>query len=163
MALFPLVLLTLDQKLPGESLAPLRQSGKASWKNWVIRPGLSGVCSASRLCGWTALISDLAFLACGRSSGQVTSGDACAATSTRAITSAQGEHQINQIALSPSGTMLYAASGNAVRIWELSRSGGGSRSSRGRGVVEAGTRAQLRAEHTSGLAEPHAAGLPSLL
>ncbi|KAF5913987.1 hypothetical protein HPG69_010145 [Diceros bicornis minor] len=55
------------------------------------------------------------------SSGQVTSGDACAATSTRAITSAQGEHQINQIALSPSGTMLYAASGNAVRIWELSR------------------------------------------
>uniref|UniRef100_A0A452SQA3 Kinesin family member 21B n=1 Tax=Ursus americanus TaxID=9643 RepID=A0A452SQA3_URSAM len=55
------------------------------------------------------------------SSGQVTSGDACAAASTRAITSAQGEHQINQIALSPSGTMLYAASGNAVRIWELSR------------------------------------------
>uniref|UniRef100_A0A8C0L0U3 Kinesin family member 21B n=1 Tax=Canis lupus dingo TaxID=286419 RepID=A0A8C0L0U3_CANLU len=55
------------------------------------------------------------------SSGQVSSGDACAATSTRAITSAQGEHQINQIALSPSGTMLYAASGNAVRIWELSR------------------------------------------
>lgn len=59
----------------------------------------------------------------GRSSGQVISGDACAATSTRAITSAQGEHQINQIALSPSGNMLYAASGNAVRIWELSRSG----------------------------------------
>ncbi|XP_040841362.1 kinesin-like protein KIF21B isoform X3 [Ochotona curzoniae] len=55
------------------------------------------------------------------SSGQVISGDACAATSSRAITSAQGEHQINQIALSPSGTMLYAASGNAVRIWELSR------------------------------------------
>uniref|UniRef100_A0A2K6JU87 Kinesin-like protein KIF21B n=1 Tax=Rhinopithecus bieti TaxID=61621 RepID=A0A2K6JU87_RHIBE len=55
------------------------------------------------------------------SSGQVISGDACASTSTRAITSAQGEHQINQIALSPSGTMLYAASGNAVRIWELSR------------------------------------------
>ncbi|XP_074173202.1 kinesin-like protein KIF21B isoform X1 [Rhinolophus sinicus] len=55
------------------------------------------------------------------SSGQVISGDACVATSTRAITSAQGEHQINQIALSPSGSMLYAASGNAVRIWELSR------------------------------------------
>nr|XP_020139958.1 kinesin-like protein KIF21B isoform X1 [Microcebus murinus] len=55
------------------------------------------------------------------SSGQVISGDACAAASTRAITSAQGEHQINQIALSPSGTMLYAASGNAVRVWELSR------------------------------------------
>lgn len=58
----------------------------------------------------------------GRSSGQVISGDACAATSTRAITSAQGEHQINQIALSPSGTMLYVAAGNAVRIWELNRS-----------------------------------------
>ncbi|XP_064333378.1 kinesin-like protein KIF21B isoform X3 [Camelus dromedarius] len=55
------------------------------------------------------------------SSGQVVSGDACAAASTRSITSAQGEHQVNQIALSPSGTMLYAASGNAVRIWELSR------------------------------------------
>ncbi|XP_077878695.1 kinesin-like protein KIF21B isoform X7 [Ictidomys tridecemlineatus] len=55
------------------------------------------------------------------SSGQVISGDACAATSTRAITSAQGEHQINQMALSPSGTMLYVAAGNAVRIWELSR------------------------------------------
>lgn len=43
------------------------------------------------------------------------------ATSTRAITSSQGEHQINQMALSPSGTMLYVASGNAVRIWELNR------------------------------------------
>lgn len=50
------------------------------------------------------------------------SGDACITTSTRAITSAQGEHQINQMALSPSGTMLYVASGNAVRIWELNRS-----------------------------------------
>ncbi|XP_016006064.2 kinesin-like protein KIF21B isoform X2 [Rousettus aegyptiacus] len=55
------------------------------------------------------------------SSGQVTSGDACASTSTRALTSTQGEQQINQIALSPSGAMLYAASGNAVRVWELSR------------------------------------------
>lgn len=55
------------------------------------------------------------------SSGQVISGDACIATSTRAITSAQGEHQINQMALSPSGNMLYVASGNAVRIWELNR------------------------------------------
>uniref|UniRef100_A0A452F2R3 Kinesin family member 21B n=1 Tax=Capra hircus TaxID=9925 RepID=A0A452F2R3_CAPHI len=55
------------------------------------------------------------------SSGQVVSGDACAAASTRAVSSGQGEHQINQIALSPAGSMLYAASGNAVRIWELSR------------------------------------------
>lgn len=51
----------------------------------------------------------------------MTSGDACASTSTRALTGTQGEQQINQIALSPSGAMLYAASGNAVRVWELSR------------------------------------------
>uniref|UniRef100_A0A8B9GA76 Kinesin-like protein KIF21B n=1 Tax=Amazona collaria TaxID=241587 RepID=A0A8B9GA76_9PSIT len=55
------------------------------------------------------------------SSGQVISGDACAGTSTRTVTSVQGEHQINQIALNPTGTMLYAATGNSVRIWELSR------------------------------------------
>ncbi|KFV77473.1 Kinesin-like KIF21B, partial [Struthio camelus australis] len=55
------------------------------------------------------------------SSGQVISGDACAGTTTRTVTSVQGEHQINQIALNPSGTMLYAATGNSVRIWELSR------------------------------------------
>lgn len=57
------------------------------------------------------------------SSGQVISGDACAGTTTRTIASVQGEHQINQIALNPAGTMLYAAAGNSVRIWELNRSG----------------------------------------
>lgn len=56
-----------------------------------------------------------------RSSGQVISGDACAGTSTRTVTSVQGEHQINQIALNPTGTTLYAAAGNSVRVWELSR------------------------------------------
>uniref|UniRef100_A0A8D2JB80 Kinesin family member 21B n=1 Tax=Varanus komodoensis TaxID=61221 RepID=A0A8D2JB80_VARKO len=55
------------------------------------------------------------------SSGQVISGDACAGTTTRTITSVQGEHQINQIALNPTGTTLYAATGNSVRIWELNR------------------------------------------
>uniref|UniRef100_A0A8C3UJH1 Kinesin family member 21B n=1 Tax=Catharus ustulatus TaxID=91951 RepID=A0A8C3UJH1_CATUS len=55
------------------------------------------------------------------SSGQVISGDACAGTSTRTVTSVQGEHQINQIALNPTGTTLYAAAGNSVRVWELSR------------------------------------------
>ncbi|CAL8340134.1 unnamed protein product [Lota lota] len=55
------------------------------------------------------------------SSGQVVSGDACAGTTTRTITFAQGEYQINQIALNPSGTVLYAAAGNTVRIWDLSR------------------------------------------
>ncbi|KAG8132208.1 hypothetical protein E2320_010087 [Naja naja] len=53
------------------------------------------------------------------SSGQVITGDACAGTTTRTITSVQGEHQINQIALNPTGTMLYAATGNFVRIWEF--------------------------------------------
>ncbi|KFQ84140.1 Kinesin-like KIF21B, partial [Phoenicopterus ruber ruber] len=55
------------------------------------------------------------------SSGQVISGDACSGITTRTVTSVQGEHQINQIALNPTGTMLYAATGNSVRIWELSR------------------------------------------
>ncbi|NWY67027.1 KI21B protein, partial [Erithacus rubecula] len=55
------------------------------------------------------------------SSGQVISGDACAGTSNRTVTSVQGEHQINQIALNPTGTALYAAAGNSVRVWELSR------------------------------------------
>uniref|UniRef100_A0A8C5NT62 Kinesin family member 21B n=1 Tax=Junco hyemalis TaxID=40217 RepID=A0A8C5NT62_JUNHY len=59
------------------------------------------------------------------SSGQVISGDACAGTSSRTVTSVQGEHQINQIALNPAGTALYAAAGNTVRVWELSRSGMG--------------------------------------
>uniref|UniRef100_A0A8C4HCH5 Kinesin family member 21B n=1 Tax=Dicentrarchus labrax TaxID=13489 RepID=A0A8C4HCH5_DICLA len=55
------------------------------------------------------------------SSGQVVSGDACAGTTTRTITFAQGECQINQIALNPSGTVLYAAAGNTVRMWDLNR------------------------------------------
>ncbi|XP_041639025.1 kinesin-like protein KIF21B isoform X2 [Cheilinus undulatus] len=55
------------------------------------------------------------------SSGQVVSGDACAGTTTRTITFAQGECQINQIALNPSGSVLYAAAGNTVRIWDLNK------------------------------------------
>ncbi|XP_053723895.1 kinesin-like protein KIF21B isoform X2 [Synchiropus splendidus] len=55
------------------------------------------------------------------SSGQVVSGDACAGTTTRTITFAQGECQINQISLNPSGSVLYAAAGNTVRIWDLNR------------------------------------------
>ncbi|KFQ00689.1 Kinesin-like KIF21B, partial [Leptosomus discolor] len=58
---------------------------------------------------------------CIRTLTYVISGDACAGTTTRTVTSVQGEHQINQIALNPTGTMLYAATGNSVRIWELSR------------------------------------------
>ncbi|XP_041836675.1 kinesin-like protein KIF21B isoform X4 [Melanotaenia boesemani] len=55
------------------------------------------------------------------SSGQVVSGDACAGATTRTITFAQGECQINQIALNPSGSVLYAAAGNIVRMWDLNR------------------------------------------
>lgn len=49
------------------------------------------------------------------------SGDACAGTTTRTITFAQGECQINQIVLNPSGSLLYAAAGNIVRMWDLNR------------------------------------------
>ncbi|XP_061778642.1 kinesin-like protein KIF21B isoform X4 [Nerophis ophidion] len=55
------------------------------------------------------------------SSGQVVSGDACAGATTRTITFAHGECQLNQIALNPSGSVLYAAAGNTVRIWDLNR------------------------------------------
>lgn len=52
-----------------------------------------------------------------RSSGQVGSGDIC--SSVRSLSIPPGESQINQIALNPSGTFLYAAAGNAVRMWDL--------------------------------------------
>ncbi|XP_036721401.1 kinesin-like protein KIF21A isoform X4 [Balaenoptera musculus] len=55
------------------------------------------------------------------SSGQVTFGDACSATTSRTVAIPSGENQINQIALNPTGTFLYAASGNAVRMWDLKR------------------------------------------
>lgn len=56
-----------------------------------------------------------------RSSGQVTLGDACSASTSRTVAIPSGENQINQIALNPTGTFLYAASGNAVRMWDLKR------------------------------------------
>ncbi|MEJ1271340.1 hypothetical protein NN561_002177 [Cricetulus griseus] len=56
-----------------------------------------------------------------RSSGQVTLGEACSASSSRTVAIPSGESQINQIALNPTGTFLYAASGNAVRMWDLKR------------------------------------------
>ncbi|XP_035003823.2 kinesin-like protein KIF21A isoform X2 [Hippoglossus stenolepis] len=51
------------------------------------------------------------------SSGQVGSGDTC--SSARSLTIPPGESQINQIALNPSGSFLYAAAGNSVRMWDL--------------------------------------------
>lgn len=56
-----------------------------------------------------------------RSSGQVTLGDACASNTSRTAALPSGENQINQIALNPTGTFLYAASGNSVRMWDLKR------------------------------------------
>ncbi|KAM8801252.1 kinesin-like protein KIF21A isoform 5-T5 [Rhynchonycteris naso] len=55
------------------------------------------------------------------SSGQVSPGDACAASTSRTVAIPSGENQINQIALNPMGSFLYAASGNAVRMWDLKR------------------------------------------
>ncbi|XP_029318320.1 kinesin-like protein KIF21A isoform X3 [Cottoperca gobio] len=51
------------------------------------------------------------------SSGQVGSGDIC--SSVRSLSIPPGESQINQISLNPSGSFLYAAAGNAVRMWDL--------------------------------------------
>ncbi|XP_075884719.1 kinesin-like protein KIF21A [Nelusetta ayraudi] len=55
------------------------------------------------------------------SSGQVNAGDTCSSTSSRTVTIPAGENQINQIALNPHGTVLYAAAGNSVRVWDLRR------------------------------------------
>ncbi|XP_042267802.1 kinesin-like protein KIF21A isoform X6 [Thunnus maccoyii] len=55
------------------------------------------------------------------SSGQVNVGDICASTTSRTVTIPAGENQINQIALNPNGTVLYAAAGNSVRVWDLRR------------------------------------------
>ncbi|XP_028814902.1 kinesin-like protein KIF21A isoform X6 [Denticeps clupeoides] len=55
------------------------------------------------------------------SSGQVTTSDICAAGTNRTVTIPSGENQINQIALNPVGSVLYAAAGNSVRMWDLRR------------------------------------------
>uniref|UniRef100_UPI0037E86A7D kinesin-like protein KIF21A isoform X3 n=1 Tax=Semicossyphus pulcher TaxID=241346 RepID=UPI0037E86A7D len=55
------------------------------------------------------------------SSGQVNVGDACAANTSRTVTIPAGENLINQIALNPNGSVLYAAAGNSVRVWDLRR------------------------------------------
>ncbi|XP_054632055.1 kinesin-like protein KIF21A isoform X2 [Dunckerocampus dactyliophorus] len=55
------------------------------------------------------------------SSGQVNVGDVCVSTTSRTVTIPTGENQINQVALNPNGTVLYAAAGNSVRVWDLRR------------------------------------------
>ncbi|XP_052400035.1 kinesin-like protein KIF21A isoform X1 [Carassius gibelio] len=55
------------------------------------------------------------------SSGLVNTGDTCAASTNRTVTIPAGENQVNQIFLNPSGTVLYAAAGNSVRVWDLRR------------------------------------------
>uniref|UniRef100_A0A4W5QZ80 Kinesin family member 21A n=1 Tax=Hucho hucho TaxID=62062 RepID=A0A4W5QZ80_9TELE len=51
------------------------------------------------------------------SSGQVSTGDSC--VSLRSLSIPPGENQINQISLNPTGSYLYSASGNSVRMWDL--------------------------------------------
>uniref|UniRef100_A0A674E552 Kinesin family member 21A n=1 Tax=Salmo trutta TaxID=8032 RepID=A0A674E552_SALTR len=51
------------------------------------------------------------------SSGQVSTGDSC--VSLRSLSIPPGENQINQISLNPTGSFLYSASGNLVRMWDL--------------------------------------------
>eukprot|EP00057_Strongylocentrotus_purpuratus_P013077 XP_011667551.1 PREDICTED: kinesin-like protein KIF21A [Strongylocentrotus purpuratus] len=41
-------------------------------------------------------------------------------SSSRTVTLPQGETQINDIAINESGTRLYSAAGNIVRVWDLS-------------------------------------------
>ncbi|XP_026533421.1 kinesin-like protein KIF21A isoform X4 [Notechis scutatus] len=55
------------------------------------------------------------------SSGQAMPGDVCSGNTNRTVTIPAGENQINQIALNPTGTFLYAAAGNVVRMWDLKR------------------------------------------
>ncbi|XP_059190323.1 LOW QUALITY PROTEIN: kinesin-like protein KIF21A [Centropristis striata] len=55
------------------------------------------------------------------SSGQVSVGEVCASNTSRTVTIPAGENQINQIALNPNGSVLYAAAGNSVRVWDLRR------------------------------------------
>ncbi|XP_069705898.1 kinesin-like protein KIF21A isoform X5 [Phaenicophaeus curvirostris] len=55
------------------------------------------------------------------SSGQAMPGDVCSGSTNRTVAIPAGENQINQIALNPTGTFLYAAAGNSVRMWDLKR------------------------------------------
>ncbi|NXU57742.1 KI21A protein, partial [Turnix velox] len=55
------------------------------------------------------------------SSGQAMPGDVCSGSTNRTVTIPAGENQINQISLNSTGTFLYAAAGNAVRMWDLKR------------------------------------------
>uniref|UniRef100_A0A8B9QES3 Kinesin family member 21A n=1 Tax=Apteryx owenii TaxID=8824 RepID=A0A8B9QES3_APTOW len=55
------------------------------------------------------------------SSGQAMPGDVCSGSTNRTVTIPAGENQINQIALNPTGTFIYAAAGNSVRMWDLKR------------------------------------------
>ncbi|XP_077449985.1 kinesin-like protein KIF21A isoform X2 [Stigmatopora argus] len=50
-------------------------------------------------------------------SGQVGPGDTCSSVSS--FTIPPGECQINQIAINPAASFLYAAAGNAVRMWDF--------------------------------------------
>ena len=94
------------------------QIGHGSFVAYGRSPGGS---RSFKLNSCAQCVTCLFFLCLLRSSGQVSLGDACSASASRTVAIPSGENQINQIALSPAGTFLYAASGNAVRMWDLKR------------------------------------------
>ncbi|EEB15657.1 kif21, putative [Pediculus humanus corporis] len=55
------------------------------------------------------------------SSGLTINGSVSLPSSSRAVTIPQGEQQLNDVALNKNGMILYTASGDRVRVWDLRR------------------------------------------
>lgn len=58
---------------------------------------------------------------CYRSSGLTNDGVLNVSSSSRQVTCPPGETNINDIALNSTGSVLYSAAGNTVKIWDLRR------------------------------------------
>ncbi|KAJ8393382.1 hypothetical protein AAFF_G00061040 [Aldrovandia affinis] len=99
------------------------------------------------------------------SSGQVTPGDACAASSNRTASIPPGETQIHQISLNPTGSFLYAAAGTSVRMWDLKRFVSGHYRIKDHHIrmfdVSEGTQGSVSPAHS--LQPPHSDGVEALL
>lgn len=80
-------------------------------------PHVCHILIISRSKSFTEVQIQTCVVLCVSSSGQVGSGNAT--SSVRSFSVLPGESQINQITLNPSGSFLYAAAGNAVRMWDL--------------------------------------------
>lgn len=111
-----LMLGTVNVAMNTQAPAVVRQSG-----SWEFRKLLAKLVAESMTYVALLLFILLCYYLLTRSSGQVTLGEACSASASRTVAIPSGESQINQIALNPTGTFLYAASGNAVRMWDLKR------------------------------------------